>query len=201
MMNKIKNLLYILFVLCFLQTSSNSDYSDNKITSLGNQDSKVVVKVFSSLSCPHCATFHEKIFNDLKRDFIDKNLVRFEHHSFPLDLQALSAEKVLKCFEDNDKKINFLSEIYEKQAVWVVGKDINTINLKIINIAKKFGLKNDKVEDCLKSEDLEEQILQERINGDKEYSIRSTPTIFINEKKYEGNHSYKDFKKAIEKLL
>ena len=201
MKNKIKNLLYILLVLLIFQTSSNSNNSRNKLTSLGNQDSKVVVKVFSSLSCPHCASFHGKIFDDLKKDFIDKNLVRFEHHSFPLDLQALSAEKVLKCFEDNDKKINFLSEIYEKQAVWVVGKDINTINLKIINIAKKFGLKNDKVEDCLKSEDLEEQILQERIDGDKKYSIRSTPTIFINEKKYEGEYSYKDFKKAIEKLL
>ena len=200
-MTKIKNLFYILLIFILSQGNSSSDYSGKNLTSLGSGDSKVVVKVFSSLSCPHCATFHEKIFYNLKEDFIGKNLVRFEHHSFPLDLQALSAEKVLKCFNDNNKKFDFLSEIYKKQNTWVTGKDINTINSKITNIAKKYGLKNDKVKTCLKNEDLEEQILQSRIDGDKKYSISSTPTIFINEKKYEGKHSYKDFKKAIEKLL
>ena len=60
---------------------------DSKILTIGSTNAKVTVKVFSSLTCPHCANFHNAIFNNLKKDYIDKGLVKFEHHAFPLDLQ------------------------------------------------------------------------------------------------------------------
>ena len=63
---------------------------------VGDKDAKIIVKVFSSLTCPYCADFHKKIFIKLKKEFIDTNLVRFEHHAFPLDMAALNAEKILR---------------------------------------------------------------------------------------------------------
>ena len=180
----------------------NGHASENKsIISVGNKNAKITVKVFSSLTCPHCATFHEKIFYKLKKEFIDTNILKFEHHGFPLDLAALNAEKVLRCSEDSIKRLNFLSEIYEKQNIWAAGSDINSINSKLTKMAKNYNLNDAKIKNCLNSEKLEDQILNDRIDGNKKYSITSTPTILINEKKYEGKHEYKAFKKAINKFL
>ena len=81
--------------------------AESKVLSIGSPNAKVIVKVFSSLTCPHCANFHNSIFNDLKKDYIDKGLVRFEHHAFPLDLAALNAEVVVRCQTDNEKKFKF----------------------------------------------------------------------------------------------
>ncbi len=195
-----KIIFYFIFIVFLSSTYSQS--SDNKsLTYIGNSNAKITVKVFSSLSCPHCAHFHGEIFEKLKKEFIDTNYVKFEHHSFPLDLQALNAEKVLNCFVNNEKKFNFLNEVYANQNSWFREKDINSINLKLIKIAENYNLNSGKINSCLNDESLEEKILNERINGNKKYSITSTPTIFINEKKYEGEHKYEDFKKVIKKLL
>ena len=82
--------------------------AESKVMSIGSPDAKVTIKVFSSLTCPHCANFHTKVFDNLKKDYIDKGLVRFEHHAFPLDLAALNAEVVVRCQVDNQKKFELL---------------------------------------------------------------------------------------------
>ena len=161
----------------------------------------VIIKVFSSLTCPHCANFHQEVILKLKKEYIDTNRVKFEHHGFPLDLAALNAEKIIGCINKTETRLKYLNEVYEKQSIWAVGSDINKINSNLIKIAKNYDLNDDKVISCLNDEKLEEEILSNRINTHKKYSIKSTPTIFINEKKYEGNHEYKNFKKAIEKFL
>ena len=79
--------------------------------------------------------------------------------------------------------------------------DINIINESIKKIGLDAGLNNVKMDSCLKNESAQDQILNERIEAQKKYEIQSTPTIFINEKKYKGEHKYKAFKKTIEKLL
>ena len=85
--------------------------AESKVLSVGNFNAKVTVKVFSSLTCPHCADFHNSIFNNLKKEYIDKGLVRFEHHAFPLDLAALNAEVIVRCHSTNNKKFLLLEEI------------------------------------------------------------------------------------------
>ena len=201
---KIKYIGY--FTIFFLTILSISNFNSNaleidKNVYAGNKDAKVTVKVFSSLTCPYCADFHKNVFIKLKKEFIDSNYVRFEHHSFPLDLAALNAEKILRCVADHKKRIALLDEIYEKQEEWASGNDINNINSKLSKIAKKYDLNDDRIKNCLVNENLENEILEIRINGSKKYSIQSTPTIFINEKKYDGKHDYNLFKKEIEKLL
>ena len=175
--------------------------AENRILSIGDSDAKITVKVFSSLTCPHCANFHKNIFENLKKEYIDQGVVKFEHHSFPLDLAALNAEIIIRCHTDNNKKFQLLAEIYKKQSQWAVGSDINIINESIKKIGLDFGLDNDKMDSCLKNESTQDQILNERIEAQKKYKIQSTPTIYINKKKYKGKHEYKSFKNAIEKFL
>ena len=173
----------------------------NNILAIGDLSSKINVKVFSSLTCPHCANFHKDIFKNLENDYIIKGKMRFEHHSFPLDLAALNAEIIIRCHSDNNKKFQLLGEIYKKQSQWAVGSDINIINESIKKIGLNFGLSNKKMDDCLKNEIAQDEILNERIEAQKKYKIKSTPTIYINEKQYNGKHDYESFKKVIEKLL
>ena len=175
--------------------------AENKILTIGNPEAKINIKVFSSLTCPHCANFHKEIFKNLDSEYISKGLVKFEHHSFPLDLAALNAEIIIRCHNDNDKKFQLLGEIYKNQNKWAVGSDINIINESIKKIGLKTGLNNKKMDDCLNDEKVQDQILNERIEAQRKYNIESTPTVLKKEKKYKGELKYKPFKKAIEKIL
>ena len=197
-MKEINKFLYKVIFFILLTFSVNAE---SKVLEIGSPDAKITVKVFSSLTCPHCASFHKNIFEDLKKEYIDKDLVKFEHHSFPLDLAALNAEIIIRCLQDINKKFQLLGEIYKKQNQWAVGSDINVINESIKKIGLDSGLSNTKMDSCLKNESVQDQILNQRIEAQKKYKIQSTPTIFINEKKYKGEHKYKPFKKTIEKLL
>ncbi len=195
-MKKINKLFYIILLVLFI-----SPVKAKNILQMGALDAKITIKVFSSLTCPHCANFHLNIFENLKKDFIDKNLIKFEHHSFPLDLAALNAELIVRCHNDSKKSFQLLGKIYEKQNNWTVGSDINVINESIKKIGLESGLSKNSMKKCLENETLQQQILNERINAQKNYQITSTPTIYINKKKYDGKHDYKKLKKAIEKLL
>ena len=196
-MNEISKIFKTVFVLIFIFSAQ----AESKILSIGSPDAKVTVKVFSSLTCPHCASFHTSIFNKLKKEYIDEGLVRFEHHAFPLDLAALNAEVVVRCQTDNEKKFKLLEEIYNKQTFWAVGSDIDKINDLIKKVGSDFDLTEEKMNACLENSDVQDEILNERIEAQKKYKIESTPTIFVNEKKYSGKVDYKKFKKIIEKNL
>jgi len=198
MIKKIDTVIYKFLIIFFLILNVSAE---EKIVSIGNADSKVTVKVFSSLTCPACANWHSKIFYQMKKDFIDEGLVRFEHHPFPLDLAALNAEIILRCNVDNNKRFDFLGKIYEKQNIWAVGSDIKKINNSIKKIGSQVGLGNDEMDNCLKNDKFQDEILNQRIEAQKKYNIEATPTVIINSKKYKGKVDYLKFKKEIEKNL
>jgi len=186
--------IFLIFLFLIFVSCDQSKVKNNEIS-----NAKAIVKVFSSLTCPHCANFHQEVILQLKKNYIDTNLIKFEHHSFPLDLAALNAEKILSCFVDKEKKFNFLTQMYKKQKKWAIGSDINIINDSIKTIGKEIGLSNDSMDKCLSNKEIEDQILDERIKAQKEYKISSTPTIYINKKQYKGKHDYKLFKKELDK--
>ena len=197
-MKETNRFIFKIILLIFFACSA---HAENKILISGSDNAKVTVKVFSSLTCPHCASFHTEIFNKLKSDFVDKGLVKFEHHAFPLDLAALNAELIVRCAVDENKQFELLDKMYEKQKVWAVGSDINKINYLIKKIGLDLSLTEEQMDKCLKNDVSQDNILNQRIDAQKKYKIDSTPTVLINEKKYTGNINYKEFKKAIEKKL
>ncbi len=197
-MREINKLFYKTIILIFFFFSVQAE---SKISSIGNPDAKVIIKVFSSLTCPHCANFHTSTYDKLKKEYIDTGLVKFEHHPFPLDLAALNAEIIVRCQNNVLKKFELLTEIYKKQKTWAVGSDINKINELIKKIGFNFDLSDKKMDKCLTDNKVQDEILEQRIEAQKKYKIESTPTIIINEKKYSGKIDYKQFKKAIEKKL
>ena len=201
-MKEMNKIFKIIFVLTFILSTQ----AKSKMLSIGSSEAKVTVKVFSSLTCPHCADFHANIYGKLKEEYIDSGLVKFEHHAFPLDLAALNAEIIIRCNDSTTlnglrMKFKLLTEMYKKQRTWAVGSEINKINNLIKKIGLEFDLTNEKMDECLKNDQLQDKILTERIEAQKKYKIDSTPTIIVNEKKYTGKVDYKNFKKIIEKNL
>ena len=192
---KFKNLFFlIIFFIC------NNSIADNKIIPIkeGNANAKVKILVYESLTCSHCANFHKDVYPQLKEEFLDKGLVSIEFRNFPLDIAALNASKLAHC--KNDGKSKILHFLYLKQNEWIEGNTIEELNSNLKEIIKdqNFGLDYEK---CIADKKVEDHILEDRIEGAKKFQINATPTIIINDKKFEKTLNFKNLKKAIEKLI
>jgi len=192
-----KKIFLIIITSLILSSPIKSDTNINSIYE-GNENAKIEIIVFESLTCSHCASFHTKIYPKLKKDFIDNKTVKIVFKSFPLDLAALNASKIAHCNNDGSSKILHL--LYEKQNDWVQGENIEDLNsnLKKIIENENIGLNFEK---CLNNKLLEDHILEQRIEGVTKYKVDSTPTIIINGKKFDKPLTYKNLKKTIEKLI
>ena len=177
-----------------------NSYSDNSLIALGLDEAPVKIKVYSSLTCSHCANFHINVVPEIKKEYIEKGKVQLIFMDFPLDQMAFNASKLLHCV-DKKKQISYLDTIYETQNKWTVGSNLNDINNNLKKIVKNMGISSKQFDKCLVDEIISDKILNERIDASKKYSIDSTPTIIINEKKFEGSASFKNIKKKIEKLI
>jgi len=174
--------------------------ADKKIKPIheGNIDAKVNIIVYESLTCGHCADFHKEVYPKLKKDFIDNGFVKIEFKSFPLDLASLNASKIAHC--KNDGKSDLLHFLFENQKKWVRGETIEDLNKHLKNLVLKNEIGLD-FENCLVDKNIEDHVLNDRINGVKKFNIDSTPTLIINDKKFDNPHNYKKLKKSIEKLI
>ena len=190
----------ILILITFILFSSLSYGQNNEEIFIGNKNAKIEIKIYSSFTCPHCANFHKNIYPKLIKEYASKDLIKITFNDFPLDIAALNASKIVRC-SSKESSILLIDEIYKNQNNWSAGDKIEEINKKLFLIANKFNLSNEKLLNCLKDEKLEEKILNDRINGQKKYSINSTPTIIINEKKFEGNPTFENLSKEISRIL
>ena len=188
----------LLIYLFFLSKSFSIENNQLKAFIEGNENAKIEILVYESLTCPHCATFHNEVYPNLKKNFIDKGLVKIEFKSFPLDIAALNASKIAHC--KNDGKPDILHFLFDNQSVWLKGETIDQINsnLKVITNKENFGIDFTK---CIENKKIEDYILEDRIEGERKFKIDSTPTLIINNKKFDKPLTYKNIKKAIEKLI
>ena len=184
-------LIYLIF--CLKSYSDNINPQNNLVV-LGSDKATVKIKIFSSLTCPHCANFHINVVSELKKKYIETEKVQLIFIDFPLDQVAFNASKLLHCL-DKKKQITFLDTIYKTQDKWTNGSNINDINNNLKKIVKNLGISPTQFDKCLIDEAISDKILNGRIDGNQKYSINSTPTIIINEKKLQGSASFKNIKK------
>tara|TARA_X000000368_G_C22720324_1_gene575045 strand:+ start:105 stop:686 length:582 start_codon:yes stop_codon:yes gene_type:complete len=190
----------ILFTLIILLLSQANLGAENNVKRLyeGKEDSKITILVYESLTCSHCAKFHLDVYPDLKKNFIDKGLVKLEYRNFPLDLAAFNAAKVAHCKSVNGVEI--LHFLYKNQSEWVKGNTIEDLNINLENLLKNknFGIDYNK---CINDKNIEDFVLEDRIEGVKKYNVDATPTLIINGEKFEKTLTYKILEKTLEKLL
>jgi len=198
-------IFFLIKIILFYFIFSVKSYSDSlekngSLIVLGSDAAVVKIKVFSSLTCPHCASFHTKVVPEIKREYIDTGKVQLIFIDFPLDQAAFNASKILNCL-DKSKQITFLDTVYETQMKWTTGSNLDDINKNLKEIVKNLGISSIEFDKCLIDEAISDKILNGRIDASQKYSIDSTPAIVINEKKLEGSVSFKNIKKKIEKLI
>ena len=197
--NKLLLLIKILFVYFFFLTKSFAiENSQLKSITEGNENAKIEILVYESLTCPHCAEFHKEVYPDLKKSFIDKGLVKIEFKNFPLDIAGLNASKIAHC--KNDGKSDILHFLYHNQNTWTKGETIDEINLNLKMLINKENLGID-FNKCINNKKIEDHILESRIEGVKKFEINSTPTLIINNKKFDKPLNYKNIKKTLEKMI
>ena len=201
-LNLIPKVLLLLFTFLIISFKCYADNYESKkdIVALGNDKAPIKIKIFSSLTCPHCANFHTNVLPKIKKEYVDSGKVQLIFIDFPLDQVAFDASKLLHCLE-REKQIKFLDKIYENQKEWTSGLSMDEIQNNLKKIVKVLGINSEQFDRCIKNEVIADKIINARIDGQRDYSIKSTPTIIINEKKLEGEANFKNIKKKIEKLI
>ena len=192
-----KKIILVISIIFLYFTSVSAEIKIKPLKE-GNVDARVNIIVYESLTCGHCADFHKEVYPKLKKDFIDNGLVKIEFRSFPLDLGSFNASKIAHC--KNDGKPDILHFLYDKQQIWIKGETIEQINLNLKTIINRVNFGID-FNQCINDEKVENHILEDRIESVKKFEINSTPTLIINNKKFKKPLTYKNLKKAIEKLI
>ena len=188
----------ILLAIIFLGSFSNLNAEEIKRITVGNKDAKITIIAFESLTCSHCANFHKNVYPELKKEYLDTGLAKIEFRHFPLDIAAFNASKVAQC--NNDGNSDILESLYANQQKWVKGSSVEDANKNLQIFLKNEGFSID-FESCVNNKNIEDFVLNDRIEGAKNFKISSTPTIIINNKKFEKKLNYKNLKKALEKMI
>ena len=191
-----KKIIFLLVI--FLNVLSNAHAEEIKRIVVGKEDAKITIIAFESLTCSHCANFHKNVFPELKKEFLDTGIAKIEFRHFPLDIAAFNASKVAQC--KNDGNSDILESLYANQQKWVKGSSIQEANKNLQKFLKNEGFSID-FDSCVNNKEIEDFVLNDRIDGTKNFKVSSTPTIIINNKKFEKALTYKNLKKALEKLI
>ena len=188
----------ILFIFSLFFLSITSLNAETKRIVSGNDNARITIIAYESLTCSHCANFHRDVYPLLKIDYIDTGLAKIEFRHFPLDISAFNASKIAQCKQDQSLEI--LESLYSNQQSWIKGNSIEEVNNNLKNFLKEEGFVLD-FEKCINNKEIEDFVLNDRIEGTKNFKVNATPTIIINNEKFEKSLNYKNLKKTLEKLI
>jgi protein-disulfide isomerase len=163
---------------------------------LGADNAPVTIVEYASVTCPHCATFHQQTYPALKSKYIDTGKVRLIFREFPTQPAPVAIAGFMLARCAGDKYYPMLDAIFDQQKSWAQDPYQG-----FLRIARQAGFTQESFETCLKDSKLAEQIQQVAQRGNTEFKVESTPTFFINGKRYVGGMSVAELEKILEPLL
>ncbi|TIN42201.1 MAG: DsbA family protein [Mesorhizobium sp.] len=163
---------------------------------LGKDDAKVAIVEYASMTCPHCAHFHETTLPALKTKYIDTGKARLILREFPFDPSAEAGFMLARCSKDN--YFPMVDVLFKQQANWA-----GVANTKdaLLQISKMAGFTQESFEACLTDQKLLDDVRSVQKRGANEFKVDSTPTFFINGKTYKGALSIEEISAIIDPLL
>ncbi|MDA7686070.1 DsbA family protein [Candidatus Pelagibacter sp.] len=188
----------LIFSILFFFGTFSTQADEIKRILVGNETAKISIIAFESLTCSHCANFHKDVYPLLKKEYLDTGIAKIEFRHFPLDIAAFNASKVAQC--KNDGNLEILESLYANQQKWVKGSSVEEANINLKKFLSTEGFNID-FESCINDKQIEDFVLNDRIDGAKNFKINATPTIIINNEKFDKTLNYKNLKKALEKLI
>ncbi|WP_430471266.1 DsbA family protein [Thalassospira lucentensis] len=164
---------------------------------LGDADAPVTIIEYASLTCPHCAAFHNEVLPEIKEKLIDTGKAKMIFRDYPLDGIALRAAAVAQCAGD-DRYFGVLSMLFKSQMTWARSEDpIEGIK----QVVRFGGMNGDAVDACLADEAMIDAIVASRMRGEQEYSVSSTPSFIIDGETIAGAREAEFFIDKVEDLI
>jgi protein-disulfide isomerase len=163
---------------------------------LGKADAPVTIVEYSSLSCPHCATFHKEVLPQLKSEYVETGKVRYIEREFPLNNSAFAGAVLARCLEPG-RFFAFNDYLFSRMDEWAFKEDAVA---PLRQYAKQAGMTAAEFDKCIDDEALQKKILAVRDRGEKE-GVRGTPTFFINGKIYKGQPTLAAMAEAMKPYL
>jgi len=149
----------------------------------GDADAPVTIIEYASLTCPHCASFHERIYKPLKTDYIDTGKVKFIYRDFPLNNPAIAASIIARCGGE-DRYLAFVDLFMSQQDRWTRAEDWMG---ELQDMARIGGLSVEKINACLQDKALGQSVIDRYRAGSETFRVTATPTVLIDGRKYEGD--------------
>ena len=166
---------------------------------IGNNNAPITIIEYASMSCNHCANFHNNTLPDLKKEYIDTGKVKYVFRDFPYNYPALLGSMVMRCIP-SEVRYDYMNALYKLQNMWVVRENAIT-RQELYKIMQTGGMTKENFDTCLSNVDLENKILEEVMAAQSEFNIRSTPSFLINGDLLEGDKSIKVFRQILDKIL
>ena len=190
----------ILLLTSFVKANETSllEIQENDFI-IGDENAPITIIEYASMSCSHCASFHNNTLEDLKTEYIDTGKVRFVFRDFPFNYPALLGSMMMRCIPQ-DFRYDYMNALYILQKDWVV-RENTTTKKELYKIMQTGGMTKEEFDSCLSDVDLENEILEGVMGAQVEFNIRNTPSFLINGNLVEGNKNIKEFRQIIDKIL
>lgn len=168
-----------------------------KDMSLGDPNAPVKIVEYMSMTCPHCAAFHNDTFKQIVTDYVDTGKVQFIVREFPFDPRATAASMLARCAPE-DQFFPMIDVLMQQQSNWARAEDAAGA---LFDISKLAGFTQESFNACLTNQQLVDDVNAVRQKAAEEFGVSSTPTFLINGKRYPGNMSVESMSALIDSLL
>lgn len=164
---------------------------------LGKEDAPVTIIEYASLTCPHCSAFHADVLPTLKEKYIETGKLKLIFREFPLDPRAFAGIMLARC-APKEFYFPMVDVLFKQQSQWARVEDPRA---PLLQIAKLAGFTQESFEECLKNQEIVDNINEVKNKAAKQFGVNATPYFFINEKNYNGKYTVEAMSKAIDALL
>ena len=164
---------------------------------LGDKNAPVEVIEYASLTCPHCAAFHNGPWPKLKKEYVDTGKIKLIYRDFPTDQLALAASMIAKCAPEN-RYFSIIKLMFRTQDKWRRSKNPREA---LSNIGRLAGMSQATVNACMSNQLVFDAVMKQRNDGIKIFNIESTPTLIVNGKKIEGGLTLEEFRQVFDQAL
>ena len=172
---------------------------------IGDENAPVTIVEYMSMTCPHCATFHNNTFDKIKTDYVDTGKARFIIREFPFDPRAAAAFMLARCNPAKPEEAStpeqyypMVSMLMKQQEAWAAAEDGRAA---LLQMSKLAGFSQETFQACLTNQQLLDDVNATMKRGADEFGVNSTPTFLINGKRYAGAMSVESMSALIDSLL
>lgn len=176
--------------------TTETGYAEGDIA-IGSEDAPVTVIEYASMTCPHCASFHNNTLKQLREKYVDTGQVRMIFREFPFDQLGLAAAMLARC-AGPDRAVGMIDILFRQQSSWSRSSDPIS---ELRKIGRLGGVSNSRFDACLGDQKLAESIVATRMEGQEKHDVNSTPSFIINGDKYSGAMSIAEFDEVLKKYL